>query len=112
MENTSEQTPQGEDLMKMLAEKAWKSSTFKEQLIKDPVSTIQEVTGKRFEVPNDQKFVVVDQTDESTVYFNIPKDPSNFQLTEGQLETVAGGAPGNLFYDAGLALRDWLHSWV
>jgi hypothetical protein len=112
MENTNIERHQGEELMKTLAQKAWENSAFKEQLIKDPVTTIQEFTGKHFEIPENQKFIVVDQTDESTVYFNIPKDPNNMQLTETQLEIVAGGAPGNLFYDAGLALRDWLHSWV
>jgi hypothetical protein len=39
---------------------------------KEPVATIQQVTGKDQQIFNDKKIVVEDQTDESVIYLNIP----------------------------------------
>jgi hypothetical protein len=104
------QQEQGTQLLKMLTQEAWKNPRFKEQLIKNPVTTIQEFTGNPFDVPENQKFVVVDQSDESVFYFNIPKDPENFVLTPEQLEIIAGGGPGpgDLSYDLGTVIGGWL----
>lgn len=88
---TQEQQLQGAELIKTLAQKAWENSAFKEQLVKNPVTTIESVTGQK--ISSDVKFVVEDQTDESVVYFNIPAEPKfdELELTEEQLEMVAGG---------------------
>jgi hypothetical protein len=88
---TQEQQIQGAELIKTLAQKAWESSAFKEQLINNPVSTIESVTGQKLQT--DLKIVVEDQTDESVVYLNIPAKPdlSTLELTDEQLEMVAGG---------------------
>ncbi|MCC5613121.1 NHLP leader peptide family RiPP precursor [Nostoc sp. CHAB 5834] len=81
------------ELIKTLAQKAWESSTFKEQLVKNPVATIQEVVGEGFTVPQGKRIVVEDQMDESKIYLNIPAKPDfdEFELTDEQLEVVAGG---------------------
>lgn len=90
---TQEQQKQGTELIKTLAQKAWESSTFKEQLVKNPLATIQSITGKPFTLPENKKIVVEDQTDESVIYFNIPAEPNldEIELSNEQLELVAGG---------------------
>ena len=90
---TVEQQKYGAKLMNTLAQKAWESSTFKEQFIKNPATAIQEVTGKPFAMPENKKLVVEDQTDPSIIYLNIPSKPdySEIELTDEQLEIVAGG---------------------
>lgn len=89
---TQEQQKQSAELVKTLAQKAWESSAFKEQLMKNPASTIESVTG--YKMPSDIKIVIEDQTDDSNVYFNIPRkiDVNEIELTDEQLEMVAGGS--------------------
>lgn len=88
MEITEEQRSNAQ-----VVEKAWEDAQFKNELITNPVEAIEKLTGNKVVLPNGHKLVVVDQSDESTIYFNIPKklDVDNLQLTEEQLETVAGG---------------------
>lgn len=89
-----EQQEKGVELLRTLTMKAWESATFKEQLIKNPVATIEQVTGKDLSFLGDKKIVVQDQTDDSVIYINIPAQPKidELELTEEQLELVAGGA--------------------
>ncbi len=88
---TQEQQKQGAELIKTLVEKAWESAAFKDQLVKNPMVTIESVIGSK--VNQQVNFVVEDQTDDSIVYFNIPRkvELDNFELTDEQLEVVAGG---------------------
>ncbi|MEA5427832.1 MULTISPECIES: NHLP leader peptide family RiPP precursor [Arcicella] len=88
---TQEQQKQGAELLKTLAQKAWESSAFKEQLIENPISTIESVTGQKMQ--SDIKIIVEDQTDTSKIYLNIPRkiEIDELELTDEQLETVAGG---------------------
>lgn len=94
MNTILENQEKGAEFIKTLAQKAWESSTFKEQLINSPLTTIEKVTGKTLSIPNDKKIVVEDQTDESVIYFNIPAKTNldELELTEEQLEMIAGGA--------------------
>ncbi|TWI03217.1 putative ribosomally synthesized peptide [Flavobacterium tiangeerense] len=91
MKYTIEQQKQGTELMKTLIEKAWESATFKDQLIKNPVATIESVSGNT--VTSDYKFVVEDQTNSSMIYLNIPRkiQIENLELTDEQLDVVSGG---------------------
>jgi hypothetical protein len=107
MKITIEQQEKSAELMKTLAQKAWESSAFKEQLIKNPVSTIEKVTGKDLTLLNNKRIVVEDQTDESIIYLNIPAkmDLDELELTEEQLELVAGGlSPLLIGFGAGLVV--------
>ncbi len=81
------------ELMKMLIEKSWENPEFKNQLIKNPIATIQEIAGKEADLTRFKNIVVEDQTNESVVYFNLPAQPNldELELTEAQLEGVAGG---------------------
>lgn len=76
-----------------VVQRAWDDAEFKNQLLANPVETIEKLTGHKISLPEGQKLVVADQSDESTVFFTIPKklDVNNLELTEEQLEMVAGG---------------------
>jgi hypothetical protein len=91
---TTEQQVKSAELVKTLAMKAWESASFKEQLIKNPVVTIGQITGKDLSNFADKKIVVEDQTDVSVIYLNIPAKVNidELELNEEQLEMIAGGA--------------------
>jgi hypothetical protein len=89
MEFTQEQKLYAE-----LVQKAWENADFKKELIANPVAAIEKFTGKKLNLPAGKTIVVRDQTDDSVVYINIPaaaKQPVDSQLSEEQLESVAGG---------------------
>jgi hypothetical protein len=76
-----------------IVQKAWDDADFKNQLVDNPVAAIEKLTGKKLDLPAGKKIVVRDQTDDSTVYINIPAKQitDDVELSEEQLETVAGG---------------------
>jgi hypothetical protein len=75
-----------------IVQKAWEDADFKKELASDPVAAIEKLTGKKMTLPAGKTLVVRDQTDESTVYINIPAKPEvDAELNEEQLEKVAGG---------------------
>jgi hypothetical protein len=89
MEFTQEQKLYAE-----VVQKAWEDATFKAELIANPVTAIEKLTGKKLNLPEGKTIIVRDQTDESTVFINIPATPNNVvdaELNEEQLEAVAGG---------------------
>lgn len=83
----------GQELLGTIISKAWEDASFKEFLVKDPVAAIEQITGKSLQLPEGQNIVVRDQTDESTIFINIPAKQKldDVELTEDQLEAVAGG---------------------
>jgi hypothetical protein len=94
---------QEQKLYEEIVQKAWEDSNFKQELMTSPVTTIEKFTGKKLNLPEGKTIVVSDQTDDSAVYINIPAMTSidNMELSEEQLEAVAGGAApikGILFY--------------
>lgn len=117
MKTTLEQQEKGAELVKILAQKAWESSAFKEQLVKNPIAAIKEVTGKDLTHLSDKRIVVEDQTDESVIYFNIPAKVNldELELTEEQLEMLAGGILPIVAYAIGAGIGFglcWLGSHV
>jgi len=88
MELTKEQK-----LFQTVVQKAWEDTGFKNELISNPIKAIENLTGEKVKLPKDKTIVVRDQTDASIVYINIPAEPNmdNMELTEEQLEIVAGG---------------------
>ena len=83
-----------QQLLQQVVTEAWENADFKKKLLADPVNAIEELTGEKLNIPEGKKFVVKDQTDASTVYFNIPTEPKieDLELSEEQLEAVAGGS--------------------
>nr|WP_281168802.1 NHLP leader peptide family RiPP precursor [Rudanella lutea] len=84
---------QEQKLYAQVVAKAWEDAQFKSELINNPLETIEKLTGEKILIGQGQKFLVVDQTDESTVYFNLPKkvELDCMELSDEQLEMVAGG---------------------
>ena len=88
MELTKEQK-----LLQDVINKAWEDNAFKQELIANPVAAIEKLTGAKLTLPEGKTLIVRDQTDESTVYINIPaeKKMEDVELNEEQLELVSGG---------------------
>ena len=76
-----------------IVQKAWDDAEFKKELIANPLEAIEKHTGKKLNLPEGKTLVVRDQTDNSTVYINIPAKVQQLdsELNEDQLEAVAGG---------------------
>jgi len=83
----------GKALMQQIIQKSWEDKAFKQELIANTIHTIEELTGKRINLPEGKILVVNDQTDQSIVYLNIPAkfNLDDYELNEEQLEAVAGG---------------------
>lgn len=108
MKITQEQQKQGQELYQQLVEKAWEDTNFKKQLITSPVDTIKTFSEGKVNFHNEVSVVVEDQSNQSIIYINIPKNVNieDFELTEEQLEIVSGGS---MFYDFG---RYWGREFV
>ena len=91
MEFTKEQKLYAE-----IVQKAWEDADFKKQLLENPADAIEKFTGKKLNLPEGKVLIVKDQTDESTVFINIPAKikMDDVELNEEQLEAVAGGGNG------------------
>lgn len=93
---------QEQKLYAEIVQKAWEDAEFKKELISNPVSTIEALTGGKFSLPEGKTLVVRDQTDESAIYINIPaKVEVDAELSEQQLEAVSGGVMGTGIIDGG-----------
>jgi hypothetical protein len=87
--------------------KAWKDKSFLKKLVKNPMETLDDFTGKKGKLPNGKSIVVEDQTNPNHVYLNIPPKPANYidiELNEAQLDHVTG-ASGNSLNNAFLNLK-------
>lgn len=83
---------QEQKLYAEIVQKAWEDADFKKELVANPVVAIEKLTGKKMTLPEGETLIVRDQTDESIVYINIPEKPEvDAELTEDQLEVIAGG---------------------
>ena len=82
-----------QQLLQQVINEAWENADFKKKLIDSPLAAIEELTGEKINLPEGKTFVVTDQTDESTVYINIPAEQKmdDVELNEEQLEAAAGG---------------------
>jgi hypothetical protein len=106
---------QDQKLNALVIQRAWEDTQFRNELMANPVGMMEKLTGHKISLPEGQKLVVVDQTDTSTVYFNIPTkiDINSSELTEEQLEMVAGGSTPfcaiGLGIMAGVAIWEAVH---
>jgi hypothetical protein len=83
---------QEQKLYAEIVQKAWEDADFKNELVANPVGAIESLTGKKIDLPAGKKLVIRDQTDESTVYINIPAQPQmDVELNEEELDAAAGG---------------------
>ncbi len=88
------------DLAKAM-QKAWEDESFKKQLLAAPKEAIESLTGRKLNIKDDVNIVVTDQSTPATYYFNLPEKPDveNMELSEDQLEMVAGGGWGGYLLD-------------
>lgn len=92
MELTKEQK-----VAQQIITEAWNNPTFKQELINSPIEAIQTLTGETIKLPEGVTHMeVVDQTDSTCSYFNLPAKPNmeDVELTDEQLEIVSGGGEG------------------
>lgn len=91
-------------IISTLLEKSWEDPQFKADLIANPEQTIQEATGESLDLPEGKTLVVVDQTNPDFAYLNIPAEPDmdEIELTDEQLELIAGGSSPADIVAAGL----------
>ena len=113
MEFTAEKQRQGQELFQTLVQKSWESETFKNQLISNPEVTIESILGKSMTIPKGKSIIVEDQTDQNVIYLNIPGqvDMDEIELTEQQLELVAGGSTALCYIGGAVAVAqaiDWI----
>lgn len=82
-----------QEILQAVVKKAWKEPSFKNNLLNNPVSTLEEFLGRSLEIPHGKKIVFVDQTDASTIFINIPaeEDSADRELCEEQLDMISGG---------------------
>jgi len=82
-----------QEIIQTVISKAWEDANFRKELIADPVTTIERLSGIKIVLPEGKTLVIADQTDKSKVYLTIPAEPEmeNMELTEEQLESIAGG---------------------
>ncbi|MCS3871397.1 ABC-type bacteriocin/lantibiotic exporter with double-glycine peptidase domain [Chryseobacterium ginsenosidimutans] len=82
-----------EQIIQAIISKAWEDVEFRKELLSNPIEAIERLTGVAVVLPEGKELIVVDQTDKSKVYVNIPAEPEidNIELTEDQLEIIAGG---------------------
>ena len=81
-------------IISQLFERSWADPAFKEKLVANPEDTIRAATGDSLDLPKGKTLVVVDQSDSSKVYLNIPAElyMDEIELTDEQLELIAGGS--------------------
>ena len=91
----SEQRPQTrQDLEALIVAKAWNDQAFKEKLLNNPKAVLEEELGSP--LPETMNVRIIEET-EDTIYISLPKKPeeiSSEELSEEDLEAVAGGVKG------------------
>jgi hypothetical protein len=86
----SEESPQRsrETIERELSAKAWQDDAFLEELRRNPKAVIAREYG--VQVPDTLNLKVIEETPD-TLYIRLSNNPANFELSDEQLEQVAGG---------------------
>ena len=86
------ETSKENEMFKKLIHKAWEDEAFKNELVANPLATIEKFVGGKLDIPAGKRIVVRDQSVEGNLYINIPAVPeADVELSEEELERVAGG---------------------
>jgi len=83
-----------QEVLSQVISECWSNPKFKNDFIADPEEAIKTLTGKSIILPEGIDTIkVVDESNPTTVYINIPAEPNldNIELTEEELEVVSGG---------------------
>ena len=77
------------DVEALIVKRAWSHPEFREEFLADPKATIEKYAGQK--LPAELKVVALAE-DDRTIHFVIPPKPANAdQLSDEDLEQVAGG---------------------
>ena len=100
--NFTKKQKEDNDFLQQIISKAWEDNTFKQELIASPETAIEKATGKSLNLKENHSIVVEDQTNPDIIYINIPRkfEVDELELTEEQLELVAGGVAPIIIYGA------------
>jgi nitrile hydratase len=79
--------PYPTEVLENIIEAAWKDPAFKERLLKDPRAALKQM---HLDLPADLNVQVHEET-AKTVHLVLPQDPSRTELSDEELEAVAGG---------------------
>lgn len=84
-----------QSFLQNLAKKAQEDATFKNNLLENPVKSIETFLGQRIILPQG-KTIAIEQTDSSTFSIKLiaAPDTEDVELDEEQLDIVAGGGDG------------------
>lgn len=72
-------------MIQQILNEAWSNTSFKAQLLANPLTAIQQLTGLEVVLPPGKTLMVLDQTDTDVVWLRIPPKPS--LPLEEELET-------------------------
>ena len=82
-------------ILESIVKKAWQDPAFKNNLISSPLETLENFLGQPIDLPEGKNISVVDQSNASTIFINIPADPNviveDMELSEEQLDIISGG---------------------
>lgn len=86
-------TKSEQEILQSIVQKAWNDPVFKQNLIANAKQTIESFLGRPMTIPAGKNIAVVDQSNASTIFINIPAEPNmdDMELNEDQLDIVAGG---------------------
>ena len=77
------------EMQSLIVQRAWKDEAFRSEFIADPKGTIEKYSGQK--LPAELNIVALAE-DEKSIHFVIPQKPANAsELTDDELEKVAGG---------------------
>ncbi|RSK47559.1 NHLP leader peptide family RiPP precursor [Hymenobacter rigui] len=84
--------------LQRLAKKVEEDAQFKKILLENPTAGLETFLGRRVILPEGMKIAIVDQTEPSTIFINLPstQNTEDVELTEEQLDIVSGGVDGGL----------------
>ena len=78
-----------QEMESLVVQRAWKDDAFRTEFLADAKGTIEKYSGQK--LPADLKVVALAE-DDKTIHFVIPPKPANSdELSEEDLEKVAGG---------------------
>jgi len=84
-----------QEIYAQVVQKCWEDASFKQELIDNPVETLEKFSGKSLNIPEGKTLIVRDQTDGSAVYINIPRKVENME----PLGVTADGMISENFFD-------------
>ena len=78
-----------QEMESLIVQRAWKDDAFRDEFVADPKATIEKYSGQK--LPAELTIVALAE-DDKTIHFVIPPKPANAdELSDEDLEKVAGG---------------------